>query len=77
MHLKATDQQRLKKDKVIVNKLGILAQQAVKDIVTAIENQEDTQSVIKRLDKYTIDLKIPTKLGIVESLPVRELLDYK
>jgi hypothetical protein len=54
-----------------------LAQQAVKDIVTAIENQEDTQSVIKRLDKYTIDLKIPTKLGIVESLPVRELLDYK
>jgi len=35
---------------------------------------EDTQAVIKKCDEYTIDLKIPTKLGIVKSLPVRKLL---
>lgn len=75
LHLKATDQQALKKDGVIINKLGTFVRQAVKDIITAMENEEDTQSVIKRLDKYTIDLRIPTKLGVVKSLPVQELLD--
>ena len=75
LHLKATDQQKLKKDGVIVNKLNTFVRQAVKAIITEMENEGDTQSVIKRLDKVTIDLRIPTKLGVVESLPVRELLD--
>ena len=44
-------------------------------MAATIRNGEDTQSVIKKLDEHTINLKIPTKLGIVESLPVQELLD--
>jgi hypothetical protein len=77
LHLKATDQQRLKKNGVIVNKLGTFARQAVKAMVAAIQDGKDTKSVIKQLDEYTINLKIPTKLGVVESLPVQELLDCK
>jgi hypothetical protein len=75
LHLKATDQQKLKKNGVIINKLCAFTRQAVKEMVVTIENNGDTQSVIKKLDNYTINLKIPTKLGIVELLPVQELLD--
>lgn len=73
--MKATDQLKLKKDGEIINKLGTFIREAVKAIITAIENKEDTQSVIKEHDMYTINLRIPTKLGVVESLPVQELLD--
>jgi hypothetical protein len=76
LHLKATDQQKLRGDRVIITKLGIFVRQAVRAVIIAIKNEKDTQSTIRKLDDYTIDLKIPTKLGIVESLPVRELLDY-
>ena len=76
LHLKATDQQKLRGDRVIITKLGIFVRQAVRAVIIAIKNEKDIQSAIRKLDDYTIDLKIPTKLGIVESLPVRELLDY-
>ncbi|CAB5377482.1 unnamed protein product [Rhizophagus irregularis] len=46
----------------------------VKNVLIAQNNNEDTKAIIKKWDKYTIDLKIPTKLGIVKSLPVRKLL---
>ncbi|RGB21560.1 hypothetical protein C1646_678439, partial [Rhizophagus diaphanus] len=68
MHLKATEQQKLKRDEAIVTKLGIFMQQVVKAVIIAQKNSRDTQPIIK---KY----KIPTKLGVVESLPVRELLN--
>ena len=74
LHLKATDLVKLRKDAVIATKLGVFVRQAVKNILIAQNNNEDTQATIKRCDEYTIDLKIPTKLGIVKSLPVRELL---
>ncbi len=69
------DSVKLRKEPVIVANLGAFVRQAVKNVLTAQKKQcEDTQAVIKKCDEYTIDLKIPTKLGIVKSLPVRELL---
>uniref|UniRef100_U9UYB6 Uncharacterized protein n=1 Tax=Rhizophagus irregularis (strain DAOM 181602 / DAOM 197198 / MUCL 43194) TaxID=747089 RepID=U9UYB6_RHIID len=62
LHLKANDT------------IGALIHQAVKNILIAQNNNEDTKAIINKWDKYTIDLKIPTKLGIVKSLPVRKLL---
>ena len=76
MHLKATDQQKLRRDSIIITKLGIFVRTAVKTILVSMETNEDTQKAIKKCDEDTIDLKIPTKLGVVSSLPVRELLDY-
>ncbi|PKY52673.1 hypothetical protein RhiirA4_470463 [Rhizophagus irregularis] len=46
----------------------------VSNVLIAQNNNEDTKAIIKKWDKYTIDLKIPTKLGIVKSLPVCKLL---
>jgi hypothetical protein len=48
----------------------------VKSILIAQRNKKDTQIIIKRCDEHTIDLAIPTKLGIIRVLPVRDLLDY-
>jgi hypothetical protein len=76
MHLKSTDQPKLRKDPIIGTKLGIFVRTAIKTILVAMKNQEDTQKAIKKCDEDTIDLKIPTKLGIVSTLPVRELLNY-
>ncbi|CAG8657748.1 13341_t:CDS:2 [Funneliformis mosseae] len=53
----------------------IFVQQAVKATIKAIKDGKNIQSVIKKLDEYTIDLKILTKLRVVRSLPVRELLN--
>ncbi|PKB93867.1 hypothetical protein RhiirA5_440118 [Rhizophagus irregularis] len=47
---------------------------SVKNVLIAQNKNEDTQAIIKKCNEYTIDLKIPTKLGIVKSLPVRKLL---
>lgn len=74
MHLKATDLVKLRKDDTIVKNLGAFVRQAVKNVIIAQNNNEDIQAIIKKCDEYTIDLKISTKLGIVKSLPVRELL---
>lgn len=54
--------------------LGAFVRQAVKNILIAQNNNEDTQAINKKCDEYTINLKISTKIGIVKSLPVRELL---
>lgn len=75
MHLKVTDQQKLKRDEEIVTKLGIFIQQVVKATIIAQKNSKDTQPIIKRYDEHTINLKIPTKLGVVKLLPVHELLN--
>ncbi|CAG8747605.1 2871_t:CDS:2, partial [Funneliformis caledonium] len=72
----ATDQQKLRRDSIIITKLGIFVRTAVKTILVSMETNEDTQKAIKKCDKDTIDLKIPTKFRVVSSLPVRELLDY-
>lgn len=74
MHLKATDQQKLRKSNIIRSKLGLFVSQTVKAVLIAQQNDKDTQSVIKKCDTYTLDLKIPTKLNIAGSLAVRELL---
>ena len=58
----------------LVDTIGALVHQAVKNVLIAQNNNEDTKAIINKWDKYTIDLKIPTKLGIVKSLPVRKLL---
>ncbi len=41
-----------------------------------MKTDNDTQMIIKKYNKDTIDLKIPIKLRIVRVLPMRELLDY-
>ena len=75
MHLKATDQSKSKKNPIIGSKLRLFVCQAIKAVLIAKKDGQDTQSVIKGCDEHTIDLKIPTKLGIAGSLAVRELLD--
>ncbi|CAG8791847.1 9400_t:CDS:2, partial [Dentiscutata erythropus] len=69
LHLKCTDLMALKKDLLMLNKLGIFVLKAVEAVVIATANEEDTRIAIQDCDEYTIDLKIPTKLGIVKSLP--------
>jgi|ERR1043165_7986768 hypothetical protein len=75
MHLKVTDQQKLRKNRIIVVKIGAFVRQVVKAILIAQKRGEDTRSIIKKCDNHTIDLNIPTKLGIIGSLAVRELLE--
>ncbi|CAG8726169.1 7524_t:CDS:2, partial [Dentiscutata heterogama] len=75
MHIQATDQTKLKQDRETYIKLGVFVRQITKAILIAQDKNKNTQNVIRKHDEYTIDLKIPTKLGVVESLPVRELLD--
>ncbi|CAG8705239.1 2317_t:CDS:2, partial [Rhizophagus irregularis] len=66
MHLRVTDQQKLKKDSEIITNLGIFVRHVVKAILIAQRDKEDTQAVVKKCDENTIDLPIPTKLGIVK-----------
>ena len=75
MHLSATDQSKLRKSPIICSNLGLFIRQTIKAVLIAKKAEQDTQSAIKECDEHTIDLKIPTKLGIVGSLDVRELLD--
>ncbi len=76
MHLKVTDQQKLRKDSIIITKLGIFVRTAVKTVLVNMKTNEDTQKTIKKCDEDTINLKILTKLEVVSSLLMRELLDY-
>ncbi|CAI2177525.1 16377_t:CDS:2, partial [Funneliformis geosporum] len=48
--------------------------QVVKAVIIAQSNQTNTQIAVKSCDEYTIDLAIPTKLGVIKLLPVQELL---
>ena len=75
LHLKATDHQKVRKNKGIGSKLRLFVCQTLKAILIAQQNDQDTQVVIKKFDEYTLDLEIPTKLNIAGSLAVRELLD--
>ena len=74
MHLKAIDQQILRKNPVITEKLGTFVCQVVKAVIIAQSNQTNTRIAVKSCDEYTIDLAIPTKLGVIKLLPVQELL---
>ena len=62
----------LKKDQEII---GIFARQVTKAVLIAQKYGKSTRKAIKNCDEYTIDLAIPTKLGVVKLLPVRELLN--
>src|SRR2546430_12714222 len=75
LHLKATDFQMLRKNSIIISKLGIFIKTTIKTVLIAMKNNEDTQIAIRQCDEGTVDLQIPTKLGIVSMLPVRDLLD--
>ncbi|RIB30321.1 hypothetical protein C2G38_2026937 [Gigaspora rosea] len=75
MHLKATDQTKLKKNSEIFTKLEIFVYQVIKTVLIAQDKHKDMQNVIRKCDEYTIDFEIPTKFEIVKSLLVRELLD--
>ncbi|RIB05100.1 hypothetical protein C2G38_2047876 [Gigaspora rosea] len=70
MYLKATDQTKLKKDSEIFTQLKNFVHQVIKAVLVAQDNHKDTQNAIRKCDKYTIDLEIPTKFGIVKSLTV-------
>lgn len=48
MYLKAIDQPKLRKDSVIVMKLGIFVRTTIKTVLNAIKIQEDTQKAIKK-----------------------------
>ncbi|CAG8807367.1 10380_t:CDS:1, partial [Racocetra fulgida] len=75
MHLRATDQAKLRKMPEILTKLGVFVCQVIKAVLIAQDKKKYMQIVIKKCDEYTIDLEIPTKLGIVKLLLVQELLD--
>jgi K+/H+ antiporter YhaU regulatory subunit KhtT len=74
-HLKATNQQKLKKNDEIISKIGLFIRQATKATIIALKRNEKTKSIIKGFDEYTIDLNIPTKLGIAGTLALQEFLD--
>ncbi|CAG8709084.1 5223_t:CDS:2, partial [Racocetra fulgida] len=74
MHLRATDQAKLNKNAETLKVLGVFVCQIIKAILIAQDNHRDTQNVIQKFDEYIIDLEIPTRLGVVKSLAVRELL---
>ncbi|CAG8499336.1 7134_t:CDS:2, partial [Dentiscutata heterogama] len=74
VHLQATDLPVLNNDSEIITKLGTFIRQAVRDVLIAQNKQQDTRIAIRKCDEITLDLKIPTKLGIVKTLPVRTLL---
>ncbi|CAI2185750.1 10864_t:CDS:1, partial [Funneliformis geosporum] len=42
MHLKVTDQQKLRKNLVIVTKLGLFVQTVIKTVLIAIRTKDDT-----------------------------------
>ncbi|CAG8492302.1 7213_t:CDS:2 [Gigaspora rosea] len=63
-------------DSEIFTQLKNFVHQVIKAVLVAQDNHKDTQNAVRKCDEYTIDLEIPTKFGIVKSLPVRELLDY-
>ncbi|CAG8803001.1 12791_t:CDS:1, partial [Racocetra fulgida] len=46
----------------MIMKLVTFVHQTVKSVLIARENKQDTRIAIKECDKYTLDLKIPTKL---------------
>ncbi|CAI2198726.1 17350_t:CDS:1, partial [Funneliformis geosporum] len=48
MHLKATDQQKLRKNLVIVTKLGLFIQTVIKTVLIAMRTKDDTQIIIKK-----------------------------
>ncbi|CAG8564911.1 9024_t:CDS:2 [Dentiscutata erythropus] len=50
--------------------------QVIKAVLIVQDKYKNTQTAIRKCDKYTIDLEISTKFEIVKLLPVRELLDY-
>ncbi|CAG8720563.1 2231_t:CDS:1, partial [Dentiscutata heterogama] len=75
MHILATDQTKLKQDHETYIKLSVFVCQITKAILIAQNKNKNTQNIIRKHDEYTINLKILTKLEVVESLPVRELLD--
>ncbi|CAG8655734.1 26506_t:CDS:10, partial [Dentiscutata erythropus] len=75
LHLKVTDQQALMKNLETFMKLGVFVRQAVKAVIIAESSKLDTKTAIRKCDNITINLKIPTKLGIVKSLPVKDLLN--
>ncbi|CAG8579101.1 9413_t:CDS:2 [Dentiscutata heterogama] len=76
VHLQATDLPVLNNDSEIITKLGTFIRQAVRDVLIAQNKQQDTRIAIRKCDEITLDLKIPTKLGIVKTLPVRTLLTF-
>ncbi|CAG8533067.1 8486_t:CDS:2 [Racocetra fulgida] len=75
LHLKATDLPALKNEPEMYNKFSIFVYQAVRNVLIAQKNKKDTKNAIRKCDEITIDLKIPTKVGIVKTLPVRELIN--
>ncbi|CAG8818850.1 14206_t:CDS:1, partial [Cetraspora pellucida] len=58
------------RDPEIYKMLGVFVHQAIKAVVIAMKNGQNTQTAIKECNEYTIDLKILTRLGVVKSLPV-------
>ncbi|CAG8700437.1 9463_t:CDS:2, partial [Racocetra fulgida] len=51
-------------DSEIITNLKIFVQQVVKTVLVAQDNHKDMQNAIRKCDEYTIDLEIPTKIGI-------------
>ncbi|CAG8672590.1 15626_t:CDS:2, partial [Racocetra persica] len=76
LHLKATDYPVLKNNSVMFTKLGTFVYQAVRKVLVAINSEQDTRNAIRKCDEITLDLQIFSKLGIVKTLPVRELLTF-
>ncbi|CAG8799343.1 15213_t:CDS:2, partial [Gigaspora rosea] len=62
MHLKATDQTKLKKNSEIFTKLRIFVYQVIKTVLIAQDKHKDMQNTIRKCDEYTIDLEIPPNL---------------
>ncbi|CAG8744867.1 3306_t:CDS:2, partial [Dentiscutata erythropus] len=59
------------------NTLGNFVHEAIKRIITSKLEKTDMKIALRSCDTITVDLQIPTILGIVTRLSVQDLLKYK
>ncbi|CAG8552289.1 7393_t:CDS:2 [Gigaspora margarita] len=75
--LEATEQHVLRHNKKIWNALGDFVREAIKKIITSKLEGTDMKIALRSCDAITVNLQIPTVLGVVARLPVQDLLKCK
>ncbi|CAG8781851.1 23554_t:CDS:1, partial [Racocetra persica] len=67
----------LRSNKKIWNALGDFVREAIKKIIISKLEKTDMKVALRSCDAITVNLPIPTVLGVVTYLPVQDLLKYK
>ncbi|CAG8697008.1 11262_t:CDS:2, partial [Racocetra fulgida] len=75
--LEATEQPALRHNKRIWNALGNFVREAIKKIIISKIEETDMKVALRSCDAITVNLPIPTVLGVVTRLLVQDLLKCK